>query len=97
MDPADDLVGEEGTTRMARVKYHVMNGKVTVWQPLEQAVFSLYWHSSARFLVGEPNQLKPMTFGPAKENPFQKQTQLLPFPCWQSPLSAGKSRRERKI
>jgi hypothetical protein len=38
--------------------------------------FSLYWSASVRFLIGDPNQLKPMAFGPARENPFQKQIQL---------------------
>ncbi|KAH3963497.1 hypothetical protein HBI25_197060 [Parastagonospora nodorum] len=36
-------------------------------------VFSLSWNVSIRFLIGDPNQLPHMTFGPHELNPFQKQ------------------------
>ncbi|KAH4916544.1 hypothetical protein HBH69_169210 [Parastagonospora nodorum] len=39
-------------------------------------VFSLSWNVSIRFLIGDPDQLPPMTFGPDELNPFQKQAQL---------------------
>lgn len=39
--------------------------------------FSGYWNVFACFFSGDEGQLKPMTFGPAKDNPLQKQTQIL--------------------
>jgi hypothetical protein len=46
---------------------------ISFWSP--------YWNASVHFLSGDPNQLKPMTFGDAEDNPFQKQMQPSVLSC----------------